>query len=121
MATIDDIEDIITQDSHTSDPRSGNRKHVVPRARKVKITGNERDKDIYADSLIPGRLTALVICNHGTVHTLYSIRVKPVLSGHSKEDQNLVFKSDYCLMQVKSIAEWSPLEHSAIFLTCIKW
>ena len=120
MATIDDIEDIITQDSHTSDPCSGNRKHVVPRARKVKITGNERDKDIYADSLIPGRLTALVICNHATVHTLYSIRVKPVLSGHSKEDQNLVFKSDYCLMQVKSIAECSPLEHSAIFLTCIK-
>ena len=30
-----------------------------------------------------------------------------VLSGHSKEDQRLVFKTDYCLMQVISIAECS--------------
>ena len=30
--------------------------------------------------------------------------VKPVLSSHSKEDQILDFKTDYCLMQVKSIA-----------------
>ena len=37
--------------------------------------------------------------------------VKPVLSGHSKK------KTNYRLMQVKSIAEW---EHSAIFLTFIK-
>ena len=28
--------------------------------------------------------------------------VKPVLSGHSIEDQRFVFKSDYRLMQVKS-------------------
>ena len=35
--------------------------------------------------------------------------VKPVLSGHSKEDQKLVFKTDYRLMQVESIAEYSPL------------
>ena len=33
--------------------------------------------------------------------------VKPVLSGHSKRRQKLVFKTDYCLMQVKSIAECS--------------
>ena len=32
---------------------------------------------------------------------------KPVLSGHSKEDQKLVFKTVYRLMQVKSIAECS--------------
>ena len=32
---------------------------------------------------------------------------KPVLSGHSKKTKNLVFKTDYCLMQVKSIAECS--------------
>ena len=31
--------------------------------------------------------------------------VKPVLNGHSKEDQKLAFKTNYCLMQVKSIAE----------------
>ena len=30
--------------------------------------------------------------------------VKPVLSGHSKQDQKLVFKTDYRLMQVESIA-----------------
>ena len=33
--------------------------------------------------------------------------VKPVLSGHSKEDQRLVFETDYCLLKVKSIAECS--------------
>ena len=33
--------------------------------------------------------------------------VKPVLSGHSKRRQKLVFKTDYRLMQVKSIAECS--------------
>ena len=32
---------------------------------------------------------------------------KPVLSGHSKEDQILVFNIDYHLMQIKSIAECS--------------
>ena len=37
-----------------------------------------------------------------------------------KEDQKLVFKTDYPLMQVKSIAECSKGEHSAILLTFIK-
>ena len=36
--------------------------------------------------------------------------VKPVLNGHSKEDQ-LVFKTDYHLIQVKSIAECSILQY----------
>ena len=45
--------------------------------------------------------------------------VKPVLNDHSKEDKTKVLKTDYCLIQVKSIAECSPLEHSAILLTCI--
>ena len=35
--------------------------------------------------------------------------------GHSQEDQKLVFKTNYRLMQVKSFAE-----HSAILLTIIK-
>ena len=48
------------------------------------------------------------------------ITVKPVLGGHSKIDQTKVLKTVYHLMQVKSIAECSPLEHSAILLTCIK-
>ena len=34
-------------------------------------------------------------------------RVKPVQNGHSKSDQKLIFKTNYRLMQVKSIAECS--------------
>ena len=37
-----------------------------------------------------------------------------------KEDQNLGSKTDYRLMKVKSIAECSKGEHSAIFSTFIK-
>ena len=46
--------------------------------------------------------------------------VKPVLSSQSKIDKTKVFKTDYPLMQVLSIAECFPLEHSEILLTCIK-
>ena len=47
--------------------------------------------------------------------------VKPVLSGHSKRRQKLFFKTNYRLMQVKSIAECSKgREHSAILSTFIK-
>ena len=41
--------------------------------------------------------------------------VKPDLNSHSNEDKKLVFKTDYYLMQVISIAECSNREHSAIF------
>ena len=34
--------------------------------------------------------------------------VKPVLGGHLKRRPKLVFKTDYHLLQVKSIAECSP-------------
>ena len=37
----------------------------------------------------------------------YLYTVKPVLSGTQKEDQQLLFKTDYPLMQFKSIAECS--------------
>ena len=37
------------------------------------------------------------------------ITVKPALSGQSKKDQQLVFKTDYRLMHVKSIAECSKI------------
>ena len=37
----------------------------------------------------------------------FSSTVKPVLSGHSKRRPKLIFKTDYRLMQVKSIAECS--------------
>ena len=53
------------------------------------------------------------------IHTQpYIYTVKTVLSGHSKRRPKFVFKTDYRLMQVKSIAECR--EHSAILLTCIK-
>ena len=45
----------------------------------------------------------------------YAITVKPVLSGNTKRRSKLVFKTNYCLMQVKRIAE-----HSAILSTFIK-
>ena len=38
---------------------------------------------------------------------VYCAYSKHVLSGHSKEDQKLVFKTDYRLLEVKSIAECS--------------
>ena len=46
--------------------------------------------------------------------------VKPVLSGHSKIYKTKVLLKNGSLMKVESIAECSPLEHSAILLTCIK-
>ena len=42
------------------------------------------------------------------------ITVNLALSGHSKIDKTKVLKTDYSLMQVKSIAECSNGEHSAI-------
>ena len=60
--------------------------------------------------------------NHEDVNT----EKKPVLKGLSQRDRKLVFKTNYCLMQVKSIAECFPFcrmlqgEHSAILLTFIK-
>ena len=59
---------------------------------------------------------------NGNVDLIYICTVKPVLRGLSKEDQKLVFKTDYRLMQVESIAECSKRarEHSAILSTFIK-
>ena len=37
----------------------------------------------------------------------FSDTVKPVYNGHSQKDIKLVFKTNYCLIQVKSIAECS--------------
>ena len=45
---------------------------------------------------------------------------KSCVNGHSQKYHKLGFKTNYRLMQVKSIAESSPLEHSAILLTFIK-
>ena len=47
--------------------------------------------------------------------------VKPVLSGHSKQDQKLDFKTDYRLMQVKSIAECSKGSILQYFLPSLSY
>ena len=40
-------------------------------------------------------------------HPVFIITLKPVLSGHSKEDPKYAFKTENYLMQVKSIADSS--------------
>ena len=47
--------------------------------------------------------------------------VKPVFSGHSKRRPKLVFKTDYRLMQVKSIAECSPWSILQYFLPSLSY
>ena len=39
----------------------------------------------------------------------YKSTIKPVLSGHSKRTQKMIFNTDYRIMQVKSIAECSRI------------
>ena len=61
----------------------------------------------------------MMSCNTSKVQTnVKFITVKPVWSGNSKKYQKLVFKTDYGLVQVKSIAECSL--DSAILFTFIK-
>ena len=48
------------------------------------------------------------------------ITVKPVFSGYSKIDKTEAWKPCGILMQVRSTAECSMGEHSAVLLTCIK-
>ena len=45
---------------------------------------------------------------------------KTCLKRPLKIDKTKVLMENGCLMKVESIAECSPLEHSAILLTCIK-
>ena len=46
--------------------------------------------------------------------------VKPVQNGHSQKDRKLVLKTNYCLMQVKSVAAPRGGEQSAKLSTFIK-
>ena len=55
--------------------------------------------------------------DYGGVARYYS---KTCLKRPLKRRAKFVFKTDYHLMQVKSIAECSKGEHSAILLTCIE-
>ena len=55
-------------------------------------------------------------CN-GTAHNT----VKRVLNNHSQKDQKLVFKTNYLLMQVKSIAECSKWSILQFFLPSLSY
>ena len=65
-------------------------------------------------SHVMAHLSLLISWSRGQYHHIYT--VKPVLSCYSKEDQKLIFNTDYPLMQGKSIAECSKGKHSAIHL-----
>lgn len=72
--SVDDIEDIITKDSHVTDLRTGNKKHVVPRARKVKAGEPEDRTEVSADSVIPGTQKVYVKtwgCSHNNSDSEY--------------------------------------------------
>lgn len=67
---IDDIEDLISGDIDAEN-RTGNKKHVVPRARKVKGTN---DQVVEADSIIPGTQKIYVKtwgCSHNNSDSEY--------------------------------------------------
>ena len=51
--------------------------------------------------------TLMLELSSSPTNCLQGNKVKPVLSGHSKRRQKLVFKANYRLMQVKCIAECS--------------
>ena len=46
--------------------------------------------------------------------------VQPVENCHCQKDQKMVFKTNYSLVNVKIIAEYSKGEHSVILSTFIK-
>ena len=60
-------------------------------------------------------LKTIVYCINKALHA-----VKPVQIGHSKIDKINILMTNGSFMKVVSIAECSPLEHSAIILTNIK-
>ena len=55
------------------------------------------------------------------VKSLFKHTVKPVFSGHSKRRPKLVLKTNYCLMQVKSIAECSKGSILQYFLPSLSY
>ena len=57
--------------------------------------------------------------NYDNLRNQIKKNVNSVLSSHLKEDQRLVFKTDYCLMQVK-VLQNALREHSAILLASIR-
>ena len=66
-------------------------------------------KNEYSEPLELAALLVWVDMRNPKVIVTYTPKytVKPVLSGHSKRRPNMVFNTDYRLMQIKSIAECS--------------
>ena len=77
--SVDDIEDIVTKDSHVTDLRTGNKKHVVPRPRKVKADESDDRTEVSADSVIPG------------THNICFYRQRPVNSNEYPHCTTYVF------------------------------
>ena len=66
-------------------------------------------KNEYSEPLELAALLVWVDMRNPKVIMTYTPKytVKSVLSGHSKRRPNMVFNTDYCFMQIKSIAECS--------------
>ena len=62
-------------------------------------------------------LSSIKICCQLLLDFLYT--VKPVLSGHSKNDKTNILTKNGSIMKSERIAKCS-LEHSTILLNCIK-
>ena len=62
-------------------------------------------------TLLHSLISAFVVCN-------LKCAVKPVLSGHSKED--LKFSRQIIAECRSKILQNAPMEHSAVLLTCIE-
>ena len=63
----------------------------------------------------------LTLCSVRAKGTFLIIKVKPVFNRHSKRRPKLVFKTDYRLMQVKSIAECSKGSILQYFQTSLSY
>ena len=65
----------------------------------------------YLTNVLSFLIMSFYMGQHKRKWLLKMCTVKPALNGHSQKDKKLVFKTNYCLMQVKSIAECSILQY----------
>ena len=79
-------------------------KNIIFKIRRSKVTDYAGLSDPWLRT--PGQNSVQTYWKLSESKTL-TTTVKPVLSGHSKRTQKMFFKTDYRLMQVKSIAECS--------------
>ena len=73
----------------------------------LNLKGNWRAKSFIYDLKKKQLKTGVLSISLEEIIGFRPIRVKPVIGSHSKRRPKLVFKTDYHLMQVKSIAECS--------------